>query len=72
VRYFDPYVPELSSFGLTSACDLAEALEDADVAAIVTAHPDVDHEAVMRLLPGSLDFRGVTRHLKRAPASRAG
>jgi UDP-N-acetyl-D-glucosamine dehydrogenase len=72
VRYFDPYVPELSSFGLTSACDLAEALEDADVAAIVTAHPGVDHEAVMRLLPGSLDFRGVTRHLKRAPASRAG
>jgi UDP-N-acetyl-D-glucosamine dehydrogenase len=66
VSYFDPYVAELPAFGLTAARDLAAALEDADVAAIVTAHPGVDHEGVMRALPGSVDFRGVTRHLKRA------
>jgi UDP-N-acetyl-D-glucosamine dehydrogenase len=68
VSYFDPYVPELPSFGLTAASDLAAAVEEADVAAIVTAHPGVDHESVMRALPGSVDFRGVTRHMKRAAA----
>jgi UDP-N-acetyl-D-glucosamine dehydrogenase len=68
VSYHDPYVAQLPAFGLTAAADLAAALEDADVAAIVTAHPGVDHEGVMRALPGSVDFRGVTRHMKRAPA----
>ena len=47
------------------------ALQDADLAAIVTAHPGVDHDSVMRELPGSCDFRGVTRHLRRAPAPQA-
>jgi UDP-N-acetyl-D-glucosamine dehydrogenase len=68
VSYFDPYVAELPAFGLTAAPDLAAALADADVAAIVTAHPDVDHDGVMHALPGSVDFRGVTRHLQRTAA----
>jgi UDP-N-acetyl-D-glucosamine dehydrogenase len=69
VRYHDPYVSELTSFGLRSM-NVAEALEDVDVAAIVTAHPGVDHDAVMRALPGSCDFRGVTRNVIRAPAQQ--
>jgi UDP-N-acetyl-D-glucosamine dehydrogenase len=68
VSYFDPYVAELPALGLTAAPDLAAALTDADVAAIVTAHPGVDHPGVMRALPGSVDFRGVTRHLKAVAA----
>jgi UDP-N-acetyl-D-glucosamine dehydrogenase len=61
VRYHDPYVPELPVFGLRHV-DLAEALDGADLAAIVTAHPGVDHEAVVRAVPSAVDFRGVTRH----------
>jgi UDP-N-acetyl-D-glucosamine dehydrogenase len=68
VSYVDPYVAELPQFGLTATGDLAAALADADIAAIVTAHPGVDHDGAMRALPGSVDFRGVTRHLKRAAA----
>ena len=30
---------------------------------IVTAHPDVDHDGVVRAAPGTVDFRGVTRHV---------
>ena len=67
VRYHDPYVAELPAFGLRST-ELDEALQDADVAAIVTAHPGVDHARVMLALPGSVDFRGVTRHLAQTPA----
>jgi UDP-N-acetyl-D-glucosamine dehydrogenase len=68
VRYHDPYVADLPALGLASV-DLEQALEDADIAAIVTAHPGVDHDSVVSVLPGSLDFRGVTRHLERASAS---
>ena len=71
VRYFDPYVAALPDWGLRNEADLAAALQDADLAAIVTAHPGVDHDSVMRELPGSCDFRGVTRHLRRAPAPQA-
>jgi UDP-N-acetyl-D-glucosamine dehydrogenase len=67
VRYHDPYVAELPGLRLASM-DLEPALEDADIAAIVTAHPGVDHDSVVNALPGSLDFRGVTRHLARASA----
>jgi UDP-N-acetyl-D-glucosamine dehydrogenase len=68
VSYFDAYVAELPGHGLTGAADLSAALEGADLAAIVTAHPGVDHDSVMRALPGSVDFRGVTRHMSRARA----
>jgi UDP-N-acetyl-D-glucosamine dehydrogenase len=66
VCYHDPYVAELQALGLRNT-ELAEALEGADLAAIVTAHPGIDHEAVVRAVPGAVDFRGVTRHLRRAP-----
>jgi UDP-N-acetyl-D-glucosamine dehydrogenase len=59
ITYHDPYVPELTAFGLASS-DLDEALADADLAVIVTAHPGIDHAAVAEALP-TVDLRGVTR-----------
>ncbi|MEX2107527.1 MAG: nucleotide sugar dehydrogenase [Solirubrobacterales bacterium] len=60
VSYHDPFVPELPEFGLSSV-DLAEALPDVDLAAIVTAHAEVDYEKVVSAAPLVVDFRGVTR-----------
>ena len=62
VHYHDPFVPELTSLEL-SHTELADGLEGADLAVIVTAHPGVDHEAVWRAAPRTVDFRGVTRHM---------
>jgi UDP-N-acetyl-D-glucosamine dehydrogenase len=60
LSYHDPYVPELSEFGLRSV-DLEAALAEADVVAIVTAHKEIDYEAVVEAAPLVIDFRGVTR-----------
>jgi UDP-N-acetyl-D-glucosamine dehydrogenase len=65
ISYHDPHVPELGERGLSSV-DLDEALRTADVAAIVTAHPEVDHEAVVATAPLVVDFRGVTRNIDAA------
>ena len=62
VSYHDPHVPELPELGLSSA-DLEVGLSSCDVAAIVTAHPSVDYEAVAAAAPLLVDFRGVTRGL---------
>ena len=56
VSYFDDYVPELSELGLSSAWP-----EAADCLVIVTAHPELDVERVVREFPLVVDFRGVTR-----------
>ena len=37
------------------------ALDGADIALIVTAHPEVDHDAIVDRAPLVLDLRGVTR-----------
>ncbi len=63
VSYHDPFAPELSEFGLHSV-DLDEGLASADLAAIVTAHPDIDYRAVVSRTPLTIDFRGVTRELE--------
>jgi UDP-N-acetyl-D-glucosamine dehydrogenase len=60
VSYHDPHVAELPQLGLSSV-DLDAALASADVAAIVTAHPSLDYEAVASAAPVLVDFRGVTR-----------
>jgi UDP-N-acetyl-D-glucosamine dehydrogenase len=60
VSYHDPHVPVLSERGLRCS-DLDEALGSADVVAIVTAHPEVDHAAVVAAAALVVDFRGVTR-----------
>jgi UDP-N-acetyl-D-glucosamine dehydrogenase len=63
--YHDPFAPELPQLGLSST-DLDEALASADVAAIVTAHPGIDYEAVVAAAPLVVDFRGVTREIEAA------
>ncbi len=60
VLYHDPHVPALAEFALASV-PLEEAVADADLALIVTAHPSVDHELVARRARLVLDLRGVTR-----------
>lgn len=60
--YHDPHVPALAELGLCSV-SLAEAVDDADLALIVTAHPQVDHARALRHAKVVLDLRGVTRTL---------
>ena len=62
VRYHDPHVPELAEHDLRSV-PLDEGLDGIDLAVIVTAHPSVDHGAVVEQSPLVLDLRGTTRHL---------
>jgi UDP-N-acetyl-D-glucosamine dehydrogenase len=63
VSYHDPFVPELPDHGLAST-DLGEGLASTDLAAIVTAHPDIDYAQVVAAAPRTLDFRGVTRDIE--------
>src|SRR6185312_7384270 len=65
VSYHDPHVPELADRGLRSTT-LDAGLEGTDLAVIVTAHPQVDHGAVVERAPLVLDLRGVTRKLQGA------
>ena len=59
--YHDDYVPELPEFGLRS-----EWPENTDCTVIVTAHPDLDLERVVRESSIVVDFRGVTRGIEAA------
>ncbi len=59
VTYHDEFVPELPDFGLRS-----EWPEETDCAAIVTAHPGLDVERLVRDSPLVVDFRGVTRGIE--------
>jgi UDP-N-acetyl-D-glucosamine dehydrogenase len=62
VVYHDPYVPELTALGLRHT-EMGDLLDGADLATIVTAHPGVDHEAVVEAVPVTVDLRGTTRHV---------
>ncbi len=61
LSYHDDFVPELSDHGLVS-----EWPEDADCSVIVTAHPGLDLERIVRESPLVVDFRGVTRGIEAA------
>ena len=63
--YHDDHVPELPEFGLRNE-PLQTALDGADVAVIVTAHPGLDLEAIVVSAPLVVDFRGVTRGIEAA------
>jgi UDP-N-acetyl-D-glucosamine dehydrogenase len=63
VVYNDDFVPELADFGLASE-PLDDALDGADCAVIVTAHPNLDVERIVRDSPLVVDFRGVTRGIE--------
>ena len=69
VSYHDPFVPELAEPGLSSV-GLDEALRSTDLAAIVTAHPGIDYEAVVSGAPQVVDFRGVTRQIEATNLTR--
>jgi UDP-N-acetyl-D-glucosamine dehydrogenase len=62
--YHDPHVPALPDYGLASE-PLADVLQDADLAVIVTAHPGVEHELAAECARVVLDLRGVTRGVSR-------
>jgi UDP-N-acetyl-D-glucosamine dehydrogenase len=64
LRYHDPFVARLPEHGLHSL-PLGDALADADLAVIVTAHPGVDHDAAVAQVPLALDLRGVTQRSAR-------
>jgi UDP-N-acetyl-D-glucosamine dehydrogenase len=60
VSYHDPHVVTLSDFALDSR-PLDDALDDADLVLIVTAHPSIDHDEVAHRARLVVDLRGVTR-----------
>jgi UDP-N-acetyl-D-glucosamine dehydrogenase len=60
IRYHDSHVPQLPDYGLASL-PLEQALADADLALIVTAHPGVDYGQLARRARLVVDLRGVTR-----------
>jgi len=59
--YHDPHVRELPQ-GMQSL-PLDKALDGADLAVIVTAHPEIDLHTVIRGAPRVVDLRGVTRRM---------
>ncbi|NLT05400.1 MAG: nucleotide sugar dehydrogenase [Solirubrobacterales bacterium] len=63
VSYHDDYVPELPDLGYANE-PLAEVLDGADAAVIVTAHPGLDLERIVAAAPLVVDFRGVTRDIE--------
>ena len=50
VHYHDLYVDRIPEFGLQHEA-LEPALDEADLAVIVTAHPEVDHRAIAERAP---------------------
>jgi UDP-N-acetyl-D-glucosamine dehydrogenase len=69
LHYHDPYVPELRDPQLRSE-PLEDVLEGCDVAVIVTAHPDVDHDQVVERAPLVVDLRGITRGVQQPSVVR--
>lgn len=63
--YHDPFVPVARVFGeeLRSEDLSPELLARQDCVVILTAHPGVDYEAVVRMAPLVFDARGITRGL---------
>jgi UDP-N-acetyl-D-glucosamine dehydrogenase len=59
IVYHDDFVSELPEHGLRS-----DWPDDVDCAVIVTAHPGLDLERVVRESPLVVDFRGVTRGIE--------
>ena len=62
LSYADAYVPSISVEGkeLRSVLLDAPTLTEVDCAVILTAHPEVDYEEIVRTVPLVFDARGVT------------
>ena len=67
--YHDDFVPALPQFGLESQ-PLEAALEDCDVAVIVTVHPGLDVDMIVERAPLVADFRGATAGIAAGNAVR--
>jgi UDP-N-acetyl-D-glucosamine dehydrogenase len=63
LSYHDAFVPSLRESGLESV-ELEAGIAEADLVAIVTAHPGIDYADVVAKAPLVIDFRGVTRGVK--------
>jgi UDP-N-acetyl-D-glucosamine dehydrogenase len=63
LAYHDPHVAELPELDLRSG-ELAEELSSADIACVITPHPELDYQRVVSEAPLVLDFRGVTRGIE--------
>ncbi len=63
VCYHDPHVAHLAEFGLDSR-PLDDAVGDADLTLIVTAHPGIDYGLLAQRSRLLVDLRGVTRSLE--------
>ena len=66
LSYHDPFVPALPELGLQSSG--LEGAPTADAVVLVTAHPGVDHQALIDQSQLFIDLRGTTRGM-RAPAA---
>ena len=66
LAYHDPHVPSVSGGRASQSTPLDEALEQADLVVIVTAHREVDYRRVVADSGLVLDFRGVTREIDSA------
>jgi UDP-N-acetyl-D-glucosamine dehydrogenase len=62
LAYHDPYVPALPELGLQSSP--LEDVTGADALVLVTAHPDIDHLALVEASQLFVDLRGTTRGLR--------
>jgi UDP-N-acetyl-D-glucosamine dehydrogenase len=69
ISYHDPHVATVPELSLESV-GLDAAVAEADLVCIVTAHPEVDHERVIREAELVVDFRGVTRGTEAANVVR--
>jgi len=65
LSYHDPFVPALPELGLQSSP--LEDTEHADAVVLVTAHPGVDHAALVESSEMFIDLRGTTRQMREAP-----
>jgi UDP-N-acetyl-D-glucosamine dehydrogenase len=64
VSYHDEFVPALPELGLKHTA-LDQALPDADVVVLVTAHPGIDYQTIAEQAPLFIDLRGITRGQRR-------
>ncbi len=65
LRYHDPFVPECEIAGEPmKSVDLTdEELKTSDLVVILTDHPNVDYDRVVRIGPRVFDTRNATRHV---------
>jgi UDP-N-acetyl-D-glucosamine dehydrogenase len=68
LSYHDPFVPALPELGLQSSA--LQDCESADAVVLVTAHPGVDHVAVVEAAQLFIDLRGTTRQMHAPRALR--